>query len=104
MIGKNPLRVSEQHGHSLTTMFRTYAAWVRGATESDIPIIRSAMNRGKSAADLARAQRVQPNIAPVARLVTRLATEIWAPEAQMPDFPEEEKWRRGWDSKTSDDP
>ena len=63
MIGKNPLRVSEQHGHSLTTMFRTYAAWVRGATESDVPIIRSAMNSEKSAAHLACAQQVQPKIA-----------------------------------------
>ena len=98
MIGKNPLRVSEQHGHSLTTMFRTYAAWVRGATESDIPIIRSAMNSEQSAADLACAQQVRPKIAPVARLVTRLATEVWAPEAQMSDFPGEEEWRRGWDS------
>jgi len=44
MIGKNPLWVSRQHGHSLTTMFRTYAAWVRGATDADVAIIQSAMN------------------------------------------------------------
>jgi hypothetical protein len=35
-------------------MFRTYAAWVRGATEADVPIIRSAMNSEKSAADWVR--------------------------------------------------
>jgi hypothetical protein len=40
-----------QHGHSLTTMFRTYAAWVRGATDADVAIIQSAMNSERSAAD-----------------------------------------------------
>jgi integrase len=48
MIGKNPLWVSRQHGHSLTTMFRTYAAWMDGALESDIEVIRSAMQSDKS--------------------------------------------------------
>jgi hypothetical protein len=43
MIGKNPLFVARQHGHSLVTMWRTYAAWTDGALESDIGLIRAAM-------------------------------------------------------------
>jgi hypothetical protein len=45
MIGKNPLFVSRQHGLSVTTMWRTYAAWMQGALESDIALIQTAMNR-----------------------------------------------------------
>jgi integrase len=43
MIGKNPLFVARQHGHSLVTMWRTYAAWMDGAFESDIDLIRAAI-------------------------------------------------------------
>ena len=39
MLGKNPLFVSRQHGHSVTTMWRTYAAWMEGALETDIALI-----------------------------------------------------------------
>jgi integrase len=45
MVGKNPLWVAKQHGHSLTTMLRVYAAWAQGMVESDIEAIRSSMNR-----------------------------------------------------------
>ena len=31
MIGKSPLFVARQHGHSVATMFRTYAAWMQDA-------------------------------------------------------------------------
>jgi hypothetical protein len=43
MIGKNPLFVALQHGRSLVTMWRTYAAWMDGALESDIGFIRAAI-------------------------------------------------------------
>jgi hypothetical protein len=43
MIGKSPLFVARQHGHSLVTMWRTYAAWMDGALESDISVIRAAI-------------------------------------------------------------
>jgi|HubBroStandDraft_1064217.scaffolds.fasta_scaffold2078189_1 hypothetical protein len=39
MIGKTPLWVSRQHGHSVMTTFRTYTAWMDGATESDVATI-----------------------------------------------------------------
>jgi len=45
MVGKNPLWVAKQHGHSLTTMLRVYAAWAQGMVESDIEAIRGSMNR-----------------------------------------------------------
>jgi hypothetical protein len=45
MTGKNPLWVAKQHGHSVTTMFRVYAAWAEGALEADIQAIKRAMKR-----------------------------------------------------------
>jgi integrase len=44
MIGRNPLYVAKQHGHSLTTMLSIYASWVEGALEADILATRAAMN------------------------------------------------------------
>jgi integrase len=43
MIGKNPLWVAKQHGHSIATMLRVYAAWAEGAVESDIEAIKRSM-------------------------------------------------------------
>jgi len=43
MIGRNPLWVAKQHGHSITTMLRVYAAWAEGAIEADIKAIKRAM-------------------------------------------------------------
>jgi len=44
MIGRNPLWVAKQHGHSLMTMLRVYAAWTIDALEADIVAIKRAMN------------------------------------------------------------
>ena len=44
MVGKNPLWVAKQHGHSVQTMLEVYAAWTGGASEADIEAIRQAMN------------------------------------------------------------
>jgi len=43
MLGKNPLWVSKQHGHSLITMLRIYAAWTDGAVEADVQTIERSM-------------------------------------------------------------
>jgi hypothetical protein len=43
MIGKNPLWVAKQHGHSVQTMLETHAAWPEGTSESDLAAIRTAM-------------------------------------------------------------
>ena len=41
MIGKNPLWLAKQHGHSVQTMLEVYAAWTEGAKEADIEAIVS---------------------------------------------------------------
>ncbi len=43
MTGKSPLWVAKQHGHTITTMLKAYAAWTEGATPSDIQAITRAM-------------------------------------------------------------
>ncbi len=43
MIGKNPLWVAKQHGHSVQTMLEVYAAWTEGATDEDVEAIKRAM-------------------------------------------------------------
>jgi integrase len=42
MIGSNPLWVAKQHGHSLLTMLRVYAAWTADAPETDAVAIQDA--------------------------------------------------------------
>jgi hypothetical protein len=44
MIGRIPLWVAQQHGHSLLTMLRVYAAWTADASEGDAAAIREAMD------------------------------------------------------------
>jgi hypothetical protein len=98
MIGKGPLWVAKQHGHSLTTMFRTYAAWAEGALESDIEVIRCAIQSDKSSVERSPNEENRSNVKSVARLGTGLATGSAAPEAQPTEIPIKKKWRRGWDS------
>jgi hypothetical protein len=43
MVGRSALWVAQQHGHSIETMLRVYAAWTQGATEADLAIIERAM-------------------------------------------------------------
>ena len=47
MIGRSALWVARQHGHSISTMLRFYAAWAGEAPESDVGAIRSAMKSEK---------------------------------------------------------
>jgi hypothetical protein len=44
MIGRSALRVARQHGHSISTMLRFYAARADGAPESDVERIRATLN------------------------------------------------------------
>jgi len=50
MVGHNRLWVAQDDGHSVATMERTYAAWIRGATPEDIELIKAAM-AGRPLAD-----------------------------------------------------
>jgi len=86
MIGKNPLFVARQHGHSVTTMFRTYAAWMQNAPESDIQLIRSAMKARKSARRPNLKRESHSRIEPVAKLATGLATGEMASGPRMLEF------------------
>ena len=43
MIGRSALWVAKQHGHSIATMLRVYAAWTEGAIEADLDAIERAM-------------------------------------------------------------
>ena len=43
MIGRGALWVAKQHGHSIATMLRVYAAWTEEAVESDLDAIKHAM-------------------------------------------------------------
>ena len=54
MIGKNPLWVAKQHGHSVQTMLETYAAWLEGTTELDLVAITRAMEGPTAAGIMAR--------------------------------------------------
>jgi len=67
MIGKNPLWVAKQHGHSVQTMLEVYAAWTEGAKESDIEAIKRAMESSaglpvRGAVATARGPRQSPRI------------------------------------------
>jgi integrase len=60
MIGKNPLWVAKQHGHSVQTMLEVYATWTEGATESDIEAIKHAMEVAPRASRSANTTGVSP--------------------------------------------
>jgi hypothetical protein len=59
MIGKNPLWVAKQHGHSVQTMLDVYAAWTDGTKESDIVAIKRAMDRARFNRRVAHPSRPQ---------------------------------------------
>jgi integrase len=48
MAGKNPLWVAKQHGHSIATMLRAYAAWAEGTAEVDVEAIKRSMNTNEA--------------------------------------------------------
>jgi hypothetical protein len=43
MTGRSALWVARQHGHSIATMLRFYAAWTEGALEADVAAIHAVM-------------------------------------------------------------
>jgi hypothetical protein len=57
MAGKNPLWVAKQHGHSIATMLRAYAAWAEGAAEVDVEAIKRSMNASECETGLAAENR-----------------------------------------------
>ncbi len=64
MAGKNVLWVAKQHGHSVVTMLRIYAAWAEGAVETDVEAIKRSMNLTENlAVDLSVAAPVRGSCA-----------------------------------------
>ncbi|HEY0686171.1 MAG TPA: hypothetical protein VGD45_27770 [Steroidobacter sp.] len=74
MLGKNLLWVARQHGHSIVTMLRTYAAWIDGAAEVDVAAIRRSMHR----VTMRRASSARP------RERCRLGRRSWKANIAMP--------------------
>jgi integrase len=70
MIGKDPLWVAKQHGHSVQTMLETYAAWLEGTTESDMAAITRAMDGSTAVRIAARKPAVSARSTPAAVLST----------------------------------
>jgi hypothetical protein len=112
MLGKNLLWVAKQHGHSVEVMLRMYAAWLEGATESDIRAIKQAMEKRSPAHAAIYDSRTA--ISAVNAATNRVAQIVIRP-LKSPEFgsslavgksPSDSslrndskiKWRRGWDS------
>jgi hypothetical protein len=76
MVGKNPLWVAKQHGHSIATMLRAYAAWAEGTAEVDVDAIKRSMDQTVPlpteilAVDLPVDKEVQTLSAPVRELTS----------------------------------
>ncbi len=112
MLGKNLLWVAKQHGHSVEVMLRMYAAWLEGATDSDIHAIKQAMEKRPGARAVFRNTRAL--ISAVNAVENRMNQIVICP-LESPEFgsslavgkvPSDSslsidskiKWRRGWDS------
>jgi integrase len=112
ILGKNLLWVAKQHGHSVEVMLRMYAAWLEGATDSDIHAIKLAMEKRP----IARAAFLDSRTAISSiNAVTNHVTQIVISPLKSPEFgsslavandlsdsslrnASKIKWRRGWDS------
>ena len=112
MLGKNLLWVAKQHGHSVEVMLRMYAAWLDGATDSDIQAIKQAMEKRPAARRSIHDSRAAISaVNSVSNRVTRIVIRpLKSPEfgsslAVGKDLSDSSlrndskiKWRRGWDS------
>ncbi|MDE2250474.1 MAG: hypothetical protein KGL25_03605, partial [Gammaproteobacteria bacterium] len=67
MIGRSALWVARQHGHSISTMLRFYAAWAEGALESDVERIRATLNSELPVRRAPTLIRGQPRSRPIVR-------------------------------------
>ena len=82
MVGRNPLWVAKQHGHSITTMLRAYAVWAENAVEADIEAIKAAMAGGPRTAKRAAASGASMDQSPEAAI--RLAAPRTGPRIAFP--------------------
>lgn len=59
MMGRNPLWVARQHGHSISTLLSIYAAWVEGALDVDVAPGQRVKNLPSSASLARRGESFQ---------------------------------------------
>src|SRR5581483_10493751 len=109
MSGKSPLWVAKQHGHTITTMLKAYAAWTEGATRSDIQAIKRAMaSEARASERTHRADGLRPKSSPteavsaVRRAEPRMepASTVGLPASFATGFATHHRDRRGKCSKT----
>jgi hypothetical protein len=77
MVGQSALWVARQHGHSIATMLRVYAAWTEGAIEADLDAIKRALEATPRGA-------TQFATAPVSTGIKPLAPTIASAPATLP--------------------
>jgi integrase len=92
VVGHSPLWVAKQHGHSITTMLRVYAAWAEGMVETDIAAIKQAMTTRPAATMQATAARSTPFASEPVDLPAASAPRVQVPDCQGIT------WRRERDS------
>ncbi|MGA2707368.1 MAG: hypothetical protein ABSF86_03095 [Steroidobacteraceae bacterium] len=111
MLGKNLRWVAKQHGHSVEVMLRMYAAWLAGATETDIQAIKEAMAKrpGVRTANSDAGAAISAVNAPKNRVELIVIRPLKSPEfgsslavgKGLRDSSlgndSQLKWRRGWD-------
>jgi hypothetical protein len=114
MLGKNLLWVAKQRRHSAEVMLRMYmyAAWLEGATDSDIHAIKLMIEKRPSARTAFMDSRTAIS---ALNSATNHVTQIVIRPPKSPEFCSslavgksgtrlstgndlEKKWRRGWDS------
>jgi len=109
MSGKSPLWVAKQHGHTITTMLKAYAAWTEGATRSDIQAIKRAMaSEARTSERTHRADGLRPNSTPTVAVSTarraearvELGAAVAPPASFATGFATHHRDRRGKCSKT----
>jgi hypothetical protein len=110
-LGKNLLWVAKQHGHSVEVMLRMYAAWLEGATDSDIHAIKKSMDKRPDArAAFLDSRTAISAVNTVSNRVTQIvirplkSREFGSSLAAGKDLSDSSlrnaskiKWRRGWD-------
>ena len=79
-IGKNPLWVTKQHGHSIATMLRAYAAWAEGTAEVDVEAIKRSMNTSEAPPT----RNLAVNLSVAEALQTKRALALRSPQKISP--------------------
>jgi integrase len=86
MVGRKPLWVAKQHGHSITTMLRAYAAWAEDAIEADIKAIKHAMDFSNNATKHNKAVLSDAKLTQTSMFAATRDSELIGPEFSLHSF------------------